>query len=63
MASPTLSLDLLREEYERAEQRRETAAEAEHTAYVAWQEAFGAHEVASQEATHAYRAFARTRKR
>ena len=40
----------LKQMHERAEQLREEAAEAERVAFVAWQEAYGAYEVARDEA-------------
>jgi hypothetical protein len=39
-------LDQLREIYGRAEQLRDEAAEAERAAFVCWQEAYGAYDVA-----------------
>ena len=59
MAAPTIDRAGLREEYERAETRRLVAAEAERAAFELWEQAYGAHEVASAEAAdalHAYRA-------
>ena len=43
----------LKEKHEQAEQLREQAAEAERAAFVHWQEAYGAYEVARDEATAA----------
>jgi hypothetical protein len=40
--------------YERAEQLRDEAAEAERGAYLRWEEAYGAYEVASDEASAAW---------
>ena len=59
MSAPTISPDLvlLKEMYERAEQLREEAAEAERVAFVAWQEAYGAYEVARDEASAAWTAW------
>ena len=56
MSAPTVNLDLeqLREIYERAEQLRDEAAEAERAAYLHWQEAYGAYEVARDEASAAW---------
>lgn len=47
----------LRAAYELAELCREEAAEAERRAYEAWQNAYGAHEVAQDEAMTAHRAY------
>ncbi|MGH3684471.1 MAG: hypothetical protein ACRDSM_05320 [Pseudonocardiaceae bacterium] len=44
--------------FERAEQARREAAEAEHGAFVRWQEAYGAYEVARDEASAAWTAWA-----
>ncbi|MGH3817666.1 MAG: hypothetical protein ACRDRE_07860 [Pseudonocardiaceae bacterium] len=54
-----MSLDLarLKEMHERAEQRREQAAEAERAAFVHWQEAYGAYEVARDEASTSWTAW------
>ncbi len=56
MSARTVNLDLdqLREMYERAEQLRDEAAEAERAAYLHWQEAYGAYEVARDEASAAW---------
>jgi hypothetical protein len=43
--------------YELAELRRQEAAEEERRAYEAWQDAYGAHEVARDEARAARRAY------
>jgi hypothetical protein len=43
--------------FERAEQAREEAAEAERAAYLHWQEAYGAYEVARDEASAALTAW------
>jgi hypothetical protein len=55
MSTSTLSSDLaqLRERHERAEQLCEEAAEAERAAYLHWQEAYGAYELARDEASAA----------
>jgi hypothetical protein len=50
-------LDQLREIYGRAEQLRDEAAEAERAAFVCWQEAYGAYEVARDEASAAWTAW------
>jgi hypothetical protein len=50
-------LDQLREIYGRAEQLRDEAAEAERAAFVCWQEAYGAYEVARDEASAAWAAW------
>jgi thiaminase len=49
--------DALHAAYELAEQLREEAAEAERRAYEAWQDAYGAHEVARDEVRAARRAY------
>ncbi|HET9256642.1 MAG TPA: hypothetical protein VFO16_15780 [Pseudonocardiaceae bacterium] len=60
MSTSTMSPDVaeLRELHERAEQLREEAAEAERGAFVAWQEAYGAYEVAQDEVCAAWAAWA-----
>ena len=59
MSAPLVSLDLeqLREMHERAEQLRYEAAQAERAAYLRWEEAFGAYEVARDEASAAWAAW------
>jgi hypothetical protein len=59
MTTSTISADLtqLKEAHERAEQLREEAAEAERVAFVVWQEAYGAYEVACDEASAAWTAW------
>lgn len=59
MTASTMNLDLaqLREMHERAERLREEAAEAERAAYLHWQEAYGAYEVARDEASAAWTAW------
>ena len=59
MSVSTMSLDLahLKEMHERAEQAREQAAEAERAAFVQWQEAYGAYEVARDEASASWTAW------
>ena len=47
----------LKELHERAERLREEAAEAERAAFVCWQEAYGAYEVARDEASAAWTAW------
>jgi hypothetical protein len=47
----------LEELHERAEQVCEEAAEVERAAFVAWQEAYGAYEVARDEASAAWAAW------
>jgi hypothetical protein len=44
----------LKEMHERAEQLREEAAQAERAAFLHWQEAYGAYEVARNEASAAW---------
>jgi len=56
MNAPTRDLDL-RERHKQAEQRCEQAAEAEQAAYLHWQEAYGAYELARDEASGALRAW------
>jgi hypothetical protein len=53
-------LDVARLEavFDRAEQVRQEAAEAERAAYERWQEAFGAYEVARDDASAAWSAWA-----
>ena len=59
MSALTINLDpaQLRERYERAERRREEAAEAERAAYLHWQEAYGGYEIARDEACSVWRAW------
>jgi hypothetical protein len=54
MSSVSLDVEQLRELYERAEQLRDEAAEAERAAYLRWEEAYGAYEVARDEASAAW---------
>jgi hypothetical protein len=58
MNAPVIS-DLTRPEatFQRAEQAREKAADAERAAYLHWQEAYGAYEVARNEASTALTAW------
>ena len=59
MSASTMSPDLaqLKQMHEHAEQLREEAAEAERAAFVRWQEAYGAYEVARDEASAAWMAW------
>jgi hypothetical protein len=59
MSTLTMSPDLaqLRELHERAERLREEAAEAERAAYLHWQQAYGAYELARDEASAAWSAW------
>jgi hypothetical protein len=59
MNASTMSPELaqLKETHERAEQLREEAAEDERVAFVRWQEAYGAYEVARDEASAAWTAW------
>ena len=59
MTTSTMSPDLaqLKQMHEHAEQLREEAAEAERVAFVSWQEAYGAYEVACDEASAAWTAW------
>jgi hypothetical protein len=54
VASVGLDLGQLKEMYQRAEQLRDEAAEAERAAFVRWQEAYGAYEIARDEACAAW---------
>jgi hypothetical protein len=56
MSVPLVSLDVeqLRVMHERTEQLRDEAAEAERAAYLRWEEAYGAYEVARDEASAAW---------
>ena len=53
MSASMMSPDLaqLKEMHERAEQLREEAAQGERTAFLRWQEAYGAYEVARDDAS------------
>ena len=55
MTSPDLAR--LKQMHERAEKLCEQAGEAERVAFVAWQEAYGAYEVARDEASAAWTAW------
>jgi hypothetical protein len=59
MSTSTITPELaqLRENHERAERLREEAADAERAAYLHWQEAYGAYEVARDEASAAWTAW------
>ena len=57
MSAPVISDLTLEATFERAEQSRVEAAEAERAAYLHWQEAYGAYEVARDEASAALRAW------
>jgi len=59
MSASTMSPDLaqLKETHGRTEQLREEAAEAERVTFVCWQEAYGAYEVACDEASAAWAAW------
>jgi hypothetical protein len=59
MSASTMDLDLaqLTEMHERAERLCEEAADAERAAYLHWQEAYGAYEVARDEASAAWTAW------
>ncbi len=54
MSSVSVDVEQLRELYERAEQIRDEAAEAERGAYLRWEGAYGAYEVARDEASAAW---------
>jgi hypothetical protein len=60
MSPSTMSPDLvqLKEMHERTEQLREEAAQAERAAFLHWQEAYGAYEVARDEASASWMAWA-----
>jgi hypothetical protein len=58
MSAPVISDAAQREAaYRRIEQEMHEAAEAERAAFVAWQEAYGAYEVARDEASAAWAAW------
>ena len=50
-------LERLKAMYEHAEQLRDEAADAERAAFLRWQEAYGAYEVARDEASAAWSAW------
>lgn len=60
MSASTMSPDLaqLKQMHEQAEQLCEEAAETERAAFVHWQEAYGAYEVARDEASAAWTVWA-----
>ena len=58
MSAPTIDLAQLEDARERTEHLRQEAADAERSAYLRWQEAFGAYEVARDEASDAWTAWA-----
>jgi hypothetical protein len=54
MSTPTITDQAqLEAAYKRTEQLLQEAAEAEHAAFVRWQQAYGAHEVACDDAATA----------
>lgn len=58
MSAPVISeLTRLEAMFERAERLREDAADAERAAYLHWQEAYSAYEVARDEASAAWTAW------
>ena len=57
-ASTITDLDQLEAAQARAEQLLQEAAEAEHAAFVRWQQAYGAYEVACDDATTAQASWA-----
>ena len=59
MSTSTMSPDLvkLKEMHEQTERLREEAAEGERAAYLHWQEAYGAYEVARDETSAAWTAW------
>jgi hypothetical protein len=59
MSASTMNLDLaqFREMHERAERLCEEAADAERATYLHWQEAYGAYEVARDEASAVWTAW------
>jgi hypothetical protein len=59
MSASTMSPELMRLEelHERAERLCEEAAEVERAAFVAWQEAYGAYELARDEAAASWAAW------
>jgi adenine-specific DNA methylase len=62
MSAPVISdVTQLEATFQRAEQAREEAAEAERAAYLYWQEAYGAYEVSRDEASVALRAWVQAR--
>ncbi|HET9258120.1 MAG TPA: hypothetical protein VFO16_23390 [Pseudonocardiaceae bacterium] len=60
MSAPVISDAALHEaDYHRLEQVAHEAAEAERAAFLAWQDAYGAYEVARDDASAAWTAWAR----
>jgi hypothetical protein len=58
MSAPTIDLAQLEDAVQRTEELRQEAADAERSAYLRWQEAFAAYEVARDEASDAWTAWA-----
>ena len=58
MSAPAIDLAQLENAAQRTEHLRHEAADAERSAYVRWQEAFAAYEVARDEASDAWTAWA-----
>jgi hypothetical protein len=58
MSAPAIDLAQLEDARERTEQLRQEAADAERSAYLRWQEAFAAYEVARDEESEAWTAWA-----
>jgi hypothetical protein len=58
MSAPAIDLAQLENAAQRTEHLRQEAADAERSAYVRWQEAFAAYEVARDQASDAWTAWA-----
>ena len=58
MSAPAIDLAQLENAAQRTEHLRQDAADGERSAYVRWQEAFAAYEVARDEASDAWTAWA-----
>jgi hypothetical protein len=58
MSAPAIDLAQLENAAQRTEHLRQEAADAERSAYVRWQEAFAAYEVARDEVSDAWTAWA-----
>jgi len=58
MSAPAIDLAQLENAAQRTEHLRQEAADTERSAYVRWQEAFAAYEVARDEASDAWTAWA-----
>ena len=58
MSAPAIDLVQLENAAQRTEHLRQEAAEAERSAYVRWQEAFASYEIARDEASDAWTAWA-----